>query len=88
MSIDFDARYRVAGMEGVAFYLRGYVKREQTMEEWELGADAEDDTSMVRAVMVGDDREHVIDVDDLERISEDDYCHSCGQIGCTHDGRG
>lgn len=37
---------------------------------------------MVRAVMVGDDTVHLVDVDDLSKISEDDYCGGCGQIGC------
>lgn len=51
---------------------------------------SEGDTSLitdhdwVRAVMVGDDRVHEIDVDDLTMIEEDDYCHECGQIGCGH----
>lgn len=43
-----------------------------------------DNTDMVIAVMVGDDREHLIDVDDLTVIGEDDYCPECGQIGCGH----
>jgi len=46
-----------------------------------------DSTTMVRAVMVGDDREHIIPVDDLTVIEDEDYCHECGQIGCTADGR-
>lgn len=37
---------------------------------------------MVRAVMVGDDRVHIVDVDDLTEISDDDYCPGCGQTGC------
>lgn len=39
---------------------------------------------MVEAVMVGDDRVHLIDVDDLVVITEDEFCHGCGQIGCGH----
>jgi hypothetical protein len=41
-----------------------------------------DRTDMVRAVMVGDDREHLIDVDDLTPLPEDGYCRECGQTGC------
>jgi hypothetical protein len=41
----------------------------------------------VRAVMVGDDYVHSVDVDDLTVIGDLDYCAECGQIGCTHDGR-
>ena len=37
----------------------------------------------VIAVMVGDDREHVIDVSDLTEISDAGYCRDCGQTGCT-----
>jgi len=37
---------------------------------------------LVRAVMVGDDRVHVVDVDDLTEISDEDYCPGCGQTGC------
>lgn len=43
--------------------------------------------SSVRVVMVGDDRRHIVDVDELEPIADDDYCGECGQIGCAHDGR-
>lgn len=45
------------------------------------------DYDRVVAIMVGDDREFIIDVEDLTKISEDDYCSGCGQIGCTADGR-
>jgi hypothetical protein len=38
-------------------------------------------------VMIGDDREHIVDPEDLTHIDEDDYCHECGQVGCTADGR-
>jgi hypothetical protein len=43
-----------------------------------------DRDDMVEAVMVGDDGVHLIDVDDLVVITEDDFCHGCGQIGCGH----
>jgi hypothetical protein len=54
---------------------------------WPDEAEVVDSETMVRAVMVGDDREHIVDVDDLTVIAEDDYCSECGQIGCTADGR-
>ena len=81
-TIDLDGRYSVAGMPGVAWYLTGYVSRE-TPDTWWDGI-TEIDDSLVKAVMVGDDRVHEIDVDDLTLIGEDDYCSSCGQIGCGH----
>lgn len=53
---------------------------------------AEGDTSIVtdpdrvRAVMVGDDGEFIVDVEDLTALSEDDYCPGCGQVGCAAHG--
>ncbi len=44
-------------------------------------------TGMIVAVMVGDDRHFVLDQGDIIPITEDEYCHGCGQIGCTADGR-
>ena len=100
--IDFDGRYTVAGMPGVAFYLTGWVQAE-TPESWDVCCDDDsvehdhdyghgcyaygepelvDDYGMVRAVMVGDDREHPVDRDDLTLISDEDYCGGCGQTGC------
>lgn len=43
------------------------------------------DHRQVRAVMVGDDREHIVDVSDLTVIT--DYCSCCGQIDCHGDFR-
>ena len=45
-----------------------------------------DDTSTLLAVMVGDDHEYRVSPDDITPIEEGDYCHECGQIGCTADG--
>lgn len=41
----------------------------------------------VRAVMVGDDHVHTLEVSTLHKIGDDEYCHGCGQLGCTADGR-
>jgi hypothetical protein len=35
-------------------------------------------------VMVGDDRRLTFEPDEVTPLSENDYCGSCGQIGCTH----
>ena len=77
-AVDFDERYKVEGYRGIAFYLIGYVEHDTPDTEWT--GDREVDTTMVRAVMVGDDREHEIPVEDLTMLHED-VC-SCGQIGC------
>jgi hypothetical protein len=45
------------------------------------------DLERVIAVMVGDDRAHTVDVADLTKINEDDFCGDCGQVGCVADGR-
>lgn len=49
----------------------------------------EQDESCGRVIvtMVGDDGKHEIDIEDLKKIDDLDYCGVCGQIGCTHDGR-
>lgn len=78
--LNTQTRYRVITAGGVAWYLIGYVC-ETYCNGW---GDSEvfEDRSRVRAVMVGDDRPHTFDRDELEPISDDDYCSSCGQIGC------
>jgi hypothetical protein len=93
--IDFDARYTVRGQSGIAYWLLGWEAEQRPMicfGEDEDGTEVEiedwSETELVRsgdnvvAVMVGDDRRWVIDKDDLTLISEDDYCHECGQVGC------
>lgn len=42
------------------------------------------DESRVRAVMIGDDREHTFDVEELTPLDRDEFCGECGQIGCGH----
>lgn len=96
-ALDLDARYSVAGYGGIAFYLLGYAT-EWTEESWEYSGEGDEefessywynepeeveDRSRVRAVMVGDDHVHEVDIDDLTVIGELDYCAECGQIGCT-----
>lgn len=84
-TLDMSARYAVAGYDGIAFYLRGYVETADADTDWT--GEKVTDYAQVRAVMVGDDREHVLDVADLTALDDDDYCGECGQIGCSHDGR-
>lgn len=102
-TLDLNARYAVTGYGGIAWYLIGYAQEWTEGEWSYVGGDEDDpdDETLyvwdepeqyevrerVRAVMVGDDRVFEIDTDDLTPLDEDDYCHVCGQIGCTHDGR-
>jgi hypothetical protein len=97
--LDFSAFYRVKGSPGSAWTIRplmvvdgcdghedpdhpdgGYYCDEPgvgCLEERQA-----DDA--VIAVMVGDDRKHEIEVSELEVIGDDEFCRSCGQIGCGH----
>lgn len=100
MTIDMNGTYRVQGWGGIAFYLTGYATQ-WTEEEWVYCGEGDEDDpcnylynepeeiedrQFVRAIMVGDDTIHLVDVDDLEMLAREDYCGQCGQIGCTHDG--
>jgi hypothetical protein len=83
-------------MPGVAFYLVGMATDEQEVItplclheegdfhdeqcEFEVEVEQVERDDMVRAVMVGDDREHLVDVSELTKLDED-VC-SCGQLGC------
>lgn len=94
--IDFNAHYKVNGWPGVAVYPVEYKKEtilddveffDDEIGEW-VCADWEpteiEDESQVYVVMVGDDTRHLVDVDDLVKIEETDFCRECGQIGCGH----
>lgn len=83
--IDTEKHYKVEGYGGVAWYSVGPVMIRDEDYEW-TGIEEPHD-SLVKMVMVGDDEIHEIDQADLIEIDELDYCASCGQIGCTHDGR-
>jgi len=76
--------YTVQGYKGVAWRVYG----------WELGLDPDgtDPDDMVRSgrvvcVMVGDDRRFKFEPEELTPLDDLDYCASCGQVGCSHDGR-
>jgi len=77
--IDTDLKYSVKGWKGIAFYCRGPEMESDEDTEW---TGIENETGNVVMVMVGDDRKHSIDPDDLVVIDEEEYCSCCGQIGC------
>ena len=98
--LDKNKRYTVSGYRGIAFYFFGYPKvwevatflaTDEDGNEYEAPSDdgewIEDCTGRVVMIMVGDDHKFTVDESDCTEISEDDYCHECGQIGCTADGR-
>jgi hypothetical protein len=91
--LDPNKHYTVAGYEGIAFYYVG----DEMETYWEYYGDENEDgdtdyyeeeceapTGMVLMVMVGDDRKHSIDPEDVTELPEDAFCRSCGQIGCGH----
>lgn len=94
--INTNDRYKVEGYGGVAFYYAGQqTEHKEIIEYYEDDGESsgwcvdteEVATGMVFMVMVGDDHKHVIDPADITKIEDDEYCHECGQIGCTADGR-
>lgn len=99
MELDYDARYTVDGYNGVAFYIYGYkqvYEPDITIFEDEDGNEYQeeigegnwvDDKETLLMVMVGDNKKWEVDPEDITKISDDDYCLVCGQVGCTGDGR-
>jgi hypothetical protein len=75
--------YRVRRYPGIAFYVLGWETEPDQDTEW-TGYEVR--TGRVLAVMVGDDRRHSLDPDDVEPLPREEYCGECGQIGCCHDG--
>jgi len=69
--------------QGIGFYVLGWETEPDEDTEW---SGYEVRTGRVLAVMIGDDYRHSVDPEDLKPIDRRDYCGSCGQIGCQHDG--
>ena len=90
-AFDFKPAYKVAGHGGVAWRVTGYVKEDRLVEDYfedEDGIacyaewDEVEDTTRVVAHMIGDDSDWTFDVTDLTPLADDEYCSSCGQVGC------
>lgn len=88
---------RVKSRPGIAFYIYDWYKTERISGfiDWDERSDFESDfvetsreeiVDKTRAIvtMVGDDKEWVVDTDELEPLSDEDFCGECGQIGCQH----
>lgn len=71
----------VAGYRGIAFYVHGPELSRVDDDEID-DFDELIETGNLVVVMVGDDRKHVVDPDDVTLIDEDRFCRGCGQIGC------
>lgn len=94
---DFESAYKVDGYDGVAWracrhpetlWIPGWLELPdgQLVEDEEDGEFVEN-TDLVVCVMIGDNREFEFEIDELTKISDDEFCSSCGQLGCQHDGR-
>ena len=79
-----DDAYTVKGYRGVAWRAYGWETQPTEATEWD-GLEAR--TGKVVCVMVGDDRRFVFDAEEIAPLDDLAYCASCGQVGCTHDGR-
>ena len=70
---------------GVAWYIQGHAVEYEYDNQYEDVEPLEIEMpDRFVCVMVGDDREHEFDVDDLTHLDEDGYCPGCGQTGCGH----
>jgi hypothetical protein len=76
--------YRIVG-GSIAWRILGWETEPVEDTEW---SGCENRTGKLVAVMIGDDGHHAVDPEDVAELADDAYCHECGQIGCTHDGRG
>jgi hypothetical protein len=72
--------YAVRGYDGVAFYVLGWETEPDEDTEW---SGYEVRTGRVVCVMIGDDRKHSVDADDVIPLNPSAYCRDCGQIGCA-----
>ena len=73
--------YKVTGYDGIAWHVLGWKTESDEDTEW---SGIENRTGQIACVMVGDDRKFIFDQDEITPLNEDDYCASCGQIGCGH----
>ena len=80
MQLTDEARYRVRGYDGVAFWYDRPQTEPDEDTEW---SGIENETGMALMVMVGDDRRFAIDPDDISPLDRSEYCPECGQVGCT-----
>jgi hypothetical protein len=76
--------YRAKRYDGIAWRVLGWETEPDADTEW---TGIEERTGNVVAHMVGDDRRFTFEPEDLSPLADLEYCATCGQIGCAHDGR-
>jgi hypothetical protein len=94
--VDFGKYVTVKEYGGIAFWMddwarsieEKYVEHFETDDSGEVFFGWEEvevvSDSAVECYMVGDDRMFKFDISDLTAIDVNDFCGSCGQIGCGH----
>ena len=78
---DLHARpyVRCTQFKGVACRFLGF----DAIYDEETG-ETEGDTSVVLIHMVGDDHKFRVPIETLSPLDEEEFCGSCGQLGCMH----
>jgi hypothetical protein len=71
--------YRVTGYNGIAWNVLGWETEPDEDTEW---TGVEIRTGNVVCVMIGDDRYFSFEPSEISPLNNDEFCHSCGQIGC------
>ena len=74
--------YKVKGYSGIAWEVLGWELKDTEETEW---SGHQEKTGNIVAVMIGDDRPHIIEESDLIPILDNDYCGGCGQTTCYSD---
>lgn len=94
--VDFGQYVTTKDYVGIAFWVDDWAKdiKEEYVEYLESGDSGEVffgweeveviSDSVVECYMVGDDRMFKFDIEDLTIVDVNDFCGSCGQIGCGH----
>lgn len=79
-AFDFEPAYAVEGSPGIAWRVYALETAPDEDTEW---TGIEEPTGRVLAHMIGDDRPHSFDPDELTAIADEDFCGCCGQVGCA-----
>ena len=74
--------YKIKGYSGIAWEVLGWELKDTEETEW---SGYQERSRNIVAVMIGDDRPFIFDSDDIEPLSESDYCGGCGQTTCYSD---
>lgn len=81
---EYKGDYSVKGWgKGIAFRVIGWETEPDEDTEW---TGYEQKTGWLLVCMIGDDRYHRVDPEDITSIPRSSYCGECGQIGCHCDG--